>query len=374
MLTITRNFRSLLWGGLLVATLLGLAGCKKQPFLQTVEQTPYMGLPGNLNDLQNIDLSRLRAREGFTTIVSDLEDKLKIKPVMDSLRDRVGFDPWKDIDLLIIGTRPNQDANNRFKNIVVLAQGRFAQPAARLEQMRGWLGEEYLVDPPPFQQTTDPDSGFKKFKLSAQSQYNVKQVYELNFAFPSETLMLFSFSAPLLDETLGVIAGQTPGIQKDPAWMKMIERSNISAMAWGTGNINSNATAQVAQLFPNAAALRNARQFYYDVTINQDAQVNLGLVCESIESATQLSQTIKTSLDQLKTLLTRMATQSPQAAKLLDKLKITTELETSKLFLTLTDDERGALIDEWEAMSRKKAEQATPPAPTPATPATPPAP
>lgn len=371
MVIVNRNFRFMLWGGLLVATLLGLAGCKKQPFLRTVEQTPYLGFPGNLDSLQNFDLSRLRAREGFATIAGELENQLKIKPVMDSLRDRVGFDPWKDIDLLIIGARPNQDPNNRFKNTIVLAQGRFAEPAARLEQFRVWLGEEYLVDPPPFQQTTDPDSGFKKFKLSAQSQYNVKQVYELNFAFPSEKLMLFSLSGSLVDETLGVIGGQAPGIQKDPVWLKMIERPNISAMVWGTGNLDPNAMAQVAQLFPNAAVLRNARQFYYDVTINQDAQFNLGLVCESIESATQLSQALKTSLDQAKALLARVAAQLPQASKLLNKLQITTELETSKLFLTLTDEERGALIDEWEAMSRKKAEPSTPAAP--ATPAATPA-
>lgn len=355
MIHILRKTRNALWSGLVLTVLVGLLGCNKQPFMATVEQTPYLGLPANVESLNCIDLGRLRTRDNFLTVMNGLETSLQAKPLLDVLRQKVGFDPWKDMDLLIMSERGAVDPANPLKNSIFIAMGQFKDPAPKLELLRQWLSEDYLVDPPAFQKSLHPGTSFQKFQTHGQSQFNVRQVYELNFAFPSDRLMLFSFSSTLLNETLDVFSGQTPGLQKDKAWQQMLDRPDIGAPIWGTGNIKPNAGGSLSPI-PLASILQSGKQYYYSVNISDDVKAEVGIVCVTIDSATQLTQTIKGLVDQVKAVVAlKMATVAPETAKLADKLQLTTEQETSKLFLNLTSDQRKALMDEWEDLGEKAA-------------------
>ena len=211
-----------------------LSACKKEPYIQTVEQTPYLGLPGGLNDLLCFDMSRLRTREGFQELLKDLPPGSPVTEALSVLRGRVGFDPVEQIDLLFVATRGKIDPANPFKNVVMIAKGRFPDPAPKLAALRDWLAEEYLINPSPFQRTQG-NGGIAIFRTKAQSQFNEKITYELNFGFPSETLMVFSFSPALLDETLAVISGGQQGIRMDKTWLAMLQRPDVGAMLWGDG-------------------------------------------------------------------------------------------------------------------------------------------
>jgi len=369
MTTMKRTISLCLYPVLLALVILVPAACKKQPFLDSMALTPYLGMPSNLDQLHSIDLERLRAREGFQELVDKtIASDPQFKKVMAALVRQVEFNPIEQIDKIFVGVRAGAaNAVNPLQNILLIAKGNFQNPAAKLEKLRQWLGEEYLITPPPFKANVHPGTSFKRFQMAAQSQYNEKVVYEFNFAFPSDTLMLFSLSQPLLGESLDVISGQAQGIQTDQYWQKMLDRPNIGAALWGTGNLSPSLfkNGPAAALGGGASAYANARQYYYDVQFGQDFTAQIGLVCDTIEGATQLSQALKGTLDQVKLLALAQSAKAPLTAKLPASILILSELQTAKISLKLSEEERRNLFDEWEKLSEKNAPAPSSPTPTP---------
>ena len=351
-----------------LACLAELSACKKEPYIQTVEQTPYLGLPGGLNDLLCFDVSRLRMREGFQELLKDLPPGSQVTEALSVLRGRVGFDPIEQIDLLFVATRGKIDPANPFKNVVMIAKGRFPDPAPKLAALRDWLAEEYLINPPPFQRTQG-NGGIAIFRTKAQSQFNEKITYELNFGFPSETLMVFSFSPSLLDETLAVVSGSQQGIRMDKTWLAMLQRPDVGAMLWGTGNISPDLLKEIPTGLAQGPvptppdALKTARQYYYNIDFGDQFDAQIGLVCDTIDAAEKLSAGLKSGLEQVKKGAAMIASVMPETAKLLDRIVVLTELETAKIRISLTQDQKKALTREWEKMAAAAKAGAQPPVP-----------
>lgn len=356
LLTTARKIRLALWSGLILALLCG-AACKKAPFANTVEQTPYLGLPSGIDMLDSVDMGRLRSREGFTDLLQRAEKHPSVGGTLKALRERVGFDPIQNIDQLVMATRGALDPAKPGTNTVMVARGTFSDPAGTLEKLRQWLGEEFLVDPPAFQETSV--AGFRRFHLKAQSQYDVNRFVELTFGFPSQGLMVFSMNPALVDETLGVISGQAKGLQADQEWMKLLQRPRIADEVWGAGKMSSKVAAH-----PAASMIRNTKKYYYSLNLNSETKLEVGLVCDSIEAATKQTDGLKQGLAEIKPMVAQFMAMPgvaeqipPSVPKLLDKISIQTELEVTKIFFTLTADERAELTKDIEAFLAKAKQQ-----------------
>ncbi len=352
-------------------------GCKKKTSYDVVEQNPYLGMPGLLDHLINFDISRLRLRDGFREFRQELLDDPQAGIIFEALDKRMGLNPLDDVDRVVVGVRGRVDPDDPVKNLLVLFQGRFSNADQMMEGLHQWVAEEYLIAPPPFRKSTHPGTDFKRFQTSGQSMYSEQNlVLELNFAIlespggdgagedpssPGRGLMVFSFNSALVAETLDVISGQMEGIQKDENWVTMLDRPDTSSFFWGTGNLDPAMTRGAQAL----SGLSKAGQYYFHLNLKTNPEAELGLVCDSIESAEALAGEIKTGIQSLKGLMPLVAMAAPETAKLPDKIVAIPKQEITRVILKLTESDHRALVNEWKALARQAEESGQLPLPLP---------
>jgi hypothetical protein len=336
---------------LLAALLLAPLACKKPPFIETVEQTPYLGLPQGLDHVTSLNVKRLRDRDFYTQLRRALNAHIGLPPGADNIRQHLGIDPLKDIDTLILGAKGSfNKAENPLADTVFIARGQFVSPAMKLETFRRVLAEEYLIAPPPFKATKHPGAEFDRFALEAPSQYNENIVYKLNFGFPNENLMVFSFSPSLLGETLDVIAAQADGIRKDEFWLAMLQRPNIGAILWGTGNANLRGSA--AGIAP-PMAMSGVQEYFYNIDFSPRLDSTLGLVCTSIDAAERLSGDTKQGLKTMEQQMAVMSVFLPETAKIPGKTSVLPKGQTVEIGLSLSEADTSALQLEWRRFGQQ---------------------
>lgn len=341
--------------------MLGATGCKKQPFVQTVEQTLYLGLPASVVGFISVDSERLRQVEGFNDFVTAFEASSGAKPVFDTLRTKVGFDPWKDMNLVDIAYRGPVDPKNPEKIALLIVRGNFKNPNPKLDKLRDWLGEEYLADVKS--RTGQHASGIPTYQITGKSQYDVKKSYELNFAFPTDSLLVFSCGAAFLNDTLDVIAGQADGLQKDKAWMDTLKRPNISATIWGVGNIPAEATADLAAASPDMAQqLRAAKQAIFDINFSPDFLFHIGIVMDGIEPATKMADKMRDGYAKGAAMLPLLLAQFqiPETAKALANVKIMNELDTVNISLKVSPEDQRQISAELNKLQEKAGKMPMP--------------
>lgn len=341
---------------LLGLLMLAPVACKKQPFINTVQQTLYLGLPTGVDRIFSVDMERVRMTDSFNEAISQMKNdpKSQVKQKLDEIQQKVGFDPLNDINMLVISGRGPGNAKDPMADTVMVARGNFKDGPAKVEKLRDWLGDELLTDIKS--STGQHPGGARTVKITGKSQFDVNKVYELNFGFPSETLMVFSLSGQLMNDTLDVIAGQVEGLRKDQGWMETLKRPNIGATVWGVGNVPPSALKQLAGAGgPMAEQARAVRQFFFDFNFTPDFVTHIGLVCENIESATKLADTLRQGFDkQVKPLATMMLAsyKAPETLKMLDRINIQNELEVAKISLTEPADDMRKLSDELERLGQ----------------------
>lgn len=335
---------------------LGLAlglGCDRKPSLEVFERTPYLAIPAETGSIMNADVKRLRNRDKVVQLLKEAEEQRPdFGRTMDALRNRVGFDPFQKIDTLCLGEVGKADRNNPLKNTLVVARGDFSDPKPKLDNLLEWLGEEYLITPPPFTTSTFEDSGITRYKTRAQSQYNENLIIDLNFAFPSETMMIFAMDGNLLDQSLAILTLEAEDMRKNPFWQDMLKRPAISAMFWGAGHIDP---AKAGNL-PVQSNLSKAKDYFFNLDFNESFDFQLGLVCESIEASTDLTRQLKDQVAAVKPMVGMVAATAPETVGLIDKLYFITEKEATKISLKLTPEESRKVWEEWDRL----AEQAGP--------------
>lgn len=320
--------------------------CKKEkpPFVNTVVQTPHLGIPTDRSSIFSFDLRRLRALDSMQELIKTSEKNPHLDPLF-GMRDRIGFDPVNDIDVLVIGYKKAPDDNNPFLNTVFLARGRFPQdPVPMLEALRAWLAHDYLISPPPYTQlehkSWDVSSDKRKdvgvytiYSTEARSQYDESDVIKLNFCFPNEHLALFAFDVNPMRSALDTIAGLSPNLGADEFWRGMLSKPNVGAMFWGTGDMSlpKNMGSMTGQATP--------KQFFYSVNVTPDIAVEAGFVCESIDDAQEVTKNARETLDLLQGQLAFISISAPTLAALPGKINPVAETDTAKLYLRLTTAE-----------------------------------
>ncbi len=343
-LPVLRAFGLFLILGILLATV----ACKKQPYLNTVEQTPYLGLPAGPDQIFQLNLNDFRNREDYADIKAHWESSPPLGPFIVGLRDQVGFDLLSRADRLTIAIKGRPDPKKPGNNITIIAQGRFDNAASVLEKLPAFLGSEYLIQPPPFRQAEE--FGLTYHSTSAQSQFNETEVYDIAVSVPSTSIAIVTFNNAQMSSVLEVVSGQAKGIQQDAVWREMLKRVNIGASVWGTGNLPP--IPPKFAMLPAVTPVTKAKQFYLNVIAVRDVQADLGLVCDSIPEATALSDALKSGVAQMKVSVAALAKLAPTLAQLPDKLVITTELQTSKISLGLTSIEMRQIQAEGENLRK----------------------
>jgi hypothetical protein len=325
--------------------------CKKPPVIETVMQTPYLGLPQQLDHVYYLDVARLRDRDFIDQLRNNVLLDADLPKQPDELRRRLGFDPLEDVDNLVIGARGNFDKpGNPFADCVFLARGRFANPGVRLEALRQMLATEFLIAPPPFKKTTHSSGGYDRYALEAAGQYDETVVFKLNFGFPNDRLMVFSFSPALLGETLDVIAGEAEGIRKDEFWLAMLQRPNVGAMIWGTGNASSRGDWPGAQVL----AAPGAQQYFFDLDFGARFQFKSGLVCGSIDAADKLAGDLKVGIKNLEQTIALVGVFMPETAKLPGHTTVLPRSQTAEINLTLGEQDSNLLYLEWRRAAERR--------------------
>lgn len=350
-------------GLLLVCLALAVVGCGKQSFVEIVRQTTYLGLPTQIDYAINLDINRLRLSDNFSRVESALLANPKLGPLMRGMRERLKLDPLRAFHYVSMGAPAETTPDNLWTQSVYLVKAELGDPKEKLESLRKWLGEDFLIEPPPFKEV-DHGSGFAIHQLSAQSQYNETIIYNLYFAFPAPDLMLFSMNQALLGDTLNVIAGSADGIQKSDVWAGRLARPNLGATFWSTGSMAL--IKQPLSQNPMAAtmlrgAISEARDYFISVDTLGENKLELGYYFETSDAARKMTEEMKTGLDGVKKGLSVLAPVAPETAKLADKIVVLQELQEAKLILILQSATVRAVLDEAKAMAQPQAT----PTPTP---------
>ena len=360
MITMLVQFRRLLPAVAVPMLWLGLSltvGCNKKPTMETFEKTPYLAIPPEANSLVSIDFSRLRNRDKIQQLLKETEQQQpRYGAVMNALRTRVGFDPLQRIDMLYLAELGKQDPINPMKNTLIIARGDFKDPKPTLDKLQEWLGEEFLITPPPFAPSQYEDTGIMRYKTRAQSQYDEKLILDLNFAFPTERLMLFSMDANSLDHALGVVSQTVVDMRKDLFWQDMLKRPAIGSMIWGAGHLPPGAGGQLQM----QGALASAKDYFFDMNFNEAFDFHVGLVCDTIEKATELTKQIKDQTIAVKPMVAMLGSAAPETVGLIDKLYFITEKEVTKISLKLSAEETRKLWEEWDRLAQQGGPGALP--------------
>lgn len=325
-------------------------GCNKKPTLELYENTPYLALPSETETLFSFDISRLRNRDKIQQMLKEMESRdAAFGHTMQSLRKDVGFDPVHRIDMLYVGTLGKADPINPFKNVIFIARGNFADPKPTLDKLLAWLGEEYLITPPPFTVSPYEDTGIDIYRTKAQSQYNEKLIVDLAFAFPTERLMIFSMTPGHVPAALSIIGGLTEDMRKDAFWQSMLKRPSIGSMIWSAGHLPT----ERRNVGGVPTAPPDARDYYFNLNFNDSFDFELGLVCESIEKATEVTRQLKEGISQAKQGAALFGAIAPQSYGLLDKPLVITEKEAAKVSLKLSPEDTRKLWAEWEQLAQQ---------------------
>lgn len=332
---------------------LALQACEQPPYLETVKQTPYFGLPASVTHVHAFNVARLRAREELNKVLIGAEMKQDFERIRSTVRERTGVDFLEQIDLLVVAASGPRDVNQPLKNTVFIARGRFENAIAGLQPMLDWLGEEYLIAPPPFQRRSHPDSELVKYQTAAYSQYNERLQYELHVCVPAPDLFIFSFSSTLFNQTLDVVAGIDPGLRLDEDWKRRLALADIGKAIWGVGRIPTATVQSILPLIRWAPSLGLATEFFYDLDFERGMTVRLGLVTSSIKNAETLAQELRNGHPQLVRTVERLVPGAPTLATATSKFTYLAELEKAVMTATINENDRRALFFQIEQLGRE---------------------
>ncbi len=330
-----------------------LTGCGKSDFVVAVEQNPYFGLPGDTQHLHSLDLGRLRTRRWFQDDMARREQGDELRRLLDGLRDHVGFDLIRQIDQINLGQRGVAEEDRPFGNTILIARGRFEGLQGRLDDLRRWLGEEWLIQPRPFEQVQH--AGFTIHRLEARSQFNEQHSYRIELAFPSDQLLVLSLSPTLMADSLAVIAGQVEGLRLEEGWRQRLNWPDLSAVAWGGGDFSPPDTVALAPMASDISGLTAARHYFYDVGMADQIRFGGGLAANTIEEATQLTESVRAMHQAGRFYMVMHAQQLPVLAELYDRIMISNNLNRVQLVVTASQDQMSALVRELWALVQKEA-------------------
>ena len=333
---------------------LTLTACQKEPYINKVVQTPYLGMPSDIHHLHRISVKGLRGRAWFETMRAWIQGDSTYGRILNNMNARTGLNPFPDIDTIAIAVRGNA-AEPFLAPVGMIMQGRFRQPEQFLRLLHEWMGEEFLIAP-SFEESVHVGSGYTMYRMRAQSQYNERIVFDLNFAFPAESLLCLCFSPGLLSDMLNVMAGEQVSLGQDEFWQGMLKRPDIAATIWGTGEFPEKLVQarDWGGLPIEGQQFDHVIQYYFDIDLIDEIQFNFGLTCESIDEAGQLSGQLKDGLDGLRRAAQQAGLQEklPQTARLLDRVRVFTELQTSRMTFRLSPTQQDDLVEEWEELRR----------------------
>ena len=351
-LTHHRFFSTTLLAAFAVVALLSVACREKTSFLTIVEQTPYLGLDPTVRHISCFNVARLKGRDEFRQFKRDALWRDKLGPLLNQMANRTSLKPLDRIDLLILASSGRRDALIPLKNTVFVARGRFEGLIGQLDDLRNWLGEEFLIAPPAFMGSAHPGTEFRTYHLAAKSQFNERIRYDLYVCLVSDSLLVFSLSQHQFNRTLNVMGGLKEGLQADGDWMALLQHPNIGATIWGAGYVSSPWAAGIAAGVPSLQNLPLAKRYFYDVEFYQNKiDAEIGLICETIDSATALTPGLRAAIEPIVGWLGTLSPIPTPIAVLPRQARVQTELNISTINLVLSGQVLSGVLYEWAKLN-----------------------
>lgn len=347
-----------------VGALLSVSCGKKVDRVVSALNSPFIALGPNQNQILSIDLGRLRKLSIYADSRNAILDDADRAQWFESLVKDLGLDPLEQIDRVIIGFQGRWTLDDPLARAVIVCTGRFDNPDAMTEGFLKFVGERYLINPPPF--TKGQYAGFPTYTTSAPSYSDAEKIIEYNFAFPSPNLMVFSRVAPPFKESLDILAGNAEGVSASEAWRPRFGQVDLTAVMWAVGSfpqaLNQYLSDRV-QSEPELAGLANLtaiRDFYTTLSVGREYMFRAALICDAIDRATGLGADLRSAREIVpRAVAALIGEDNPRVSvieKLIDKVFISASVKTTSLMLRM--DRRN--VEEFvRSMIRP------PPAPTP---------
>lgn len=336
---------------LILLLAVALAACQKKSMLSTVQGVPYLGLPSSITHLHSVDMSRLRLTPLFQDqIAQGKQESRRFNQLLSGFSAQVELDPIADVDFVSRGTRGALKPNQPLSDKIFIARGRFAGLSGRLDQLRNWLGYEFLIQPPPFQKRQHAASNTTVYFLRANGQFNESIEYQISIALPAEDLLVVAFAPENMDATLDVIAAVkgVEGLHNNPAWINKIALVKTTSTLWGVGNVSMSpdVRSDISKL-PDGAAYDKIQTYLYNIDSDSELRIEVGFACDTNDAAIALTGALEKARGEMrKRVIILFGEESAGLAALSDKLLITPDQNTSRMILRLQPVDMDKIVPE----------------------------
>lgn len=283
----------------------------------------------------------------FDELIKD-EESLK---GLNDFKKKTGLDPKKDLQtgIIVFMNLPSgpQDTN---QNMYFAVSGKFDQKKI-LASMKA-----------------EAKAGFKTESVSGYTLYHGVEINaetaqtapatpkDIFISFKGNDLIFFSPDKNAILTACQLADGKKEGLAKDSLVYEMTDKVNHDHMFWGLFTIPEAAKKEMengpGMMFP---AFKDITAIYFGGTYDGKALLfDANLYTAKDESLKELTTTLNSFKDMIKSFAAQGEGQSPETAKamaVIDKIKISQEKESVKITVSLTKEEL-------ESLSPKPAESA----------------
>ena len=113
--------------------------------METVEQTPRLGLPSSLDHVWSFNVNSLKNLDIIRKATGKMESEPGYQEKAAQVQDILGIDPSRDIDLLLVGYKGEPGPINPFENAFALARGNFRDQQEKMDRLHHYLANEILT-------------------------------------------------------------------------------------------------------------------------------------------------------------------------------------------------------------------------------------
>ncbi len=241
---------------------------------------------------------------GKKFVVDKLHEALKSQGQVEAILKELGFDPFKDLDLVVFAGPGGQNPETG----VMFGYGKYdvAKFHAKAEEVAKTHGDHLAI------------SKIDKYPLYEVTQEDGKKIFVV---IPSKDLVLASPAKDALAATLKKMGGADGAGITDAHVKQLLTRVDTKQTIWFVASMSAVPKGLPLDGNPKLKeGLENAEAVLGGVTVGDDVKLALEVVNKDAASARQLSSALSEGLNQLKQFAGFAAQNKPEAAAVVELL------------------------------------------------------
>lgn len=324
-------------------------GSSKDPYAK-FEQSPFVALAGNQNQLLRINIEQLRSLSIFSDVLKALNENSSPDSWFKSFEAILGTDPFSMVDRMVVGFNGIWDIDDPWANAVLIFRGQFENPQKIISDLMLFCQDHTLLSAPLLNPSAPVRNNFESFtitKIEASLYRNPEEKVQFFFSFPTPRLMIVSRQEFLVKDSLEVMSGTKEGIQSHERWEEVLGTIELGAMIWAVGDLPDDLRRRIDKEAQNVRELSGLENLALATRFNLSLKVDsleylleVALECDSIDDTQSMRDDIEAARPYLATQVEAwFSPQSPRGAivnSFLERIRLLSQSSTITLLLRVS--------------------------------------